>query len=370
MDGNYQFGIEEELFLADAVTRATPDERSLRAFHTAVHDQYPEVERELMQSQIEIASPPATSVDEARTYLGRLRSGISQIATDHSILLLASGTHPLAHWSSQQNTEKPRYEALTQEMQMVARRNHVCGMHVHVEVPQSVDRIDLMNRLVTYLPPLLALSASSPFWQGRNTGLSAYRLSIWGELPRTGLPEIFADTEDYERFVDLMVRTGAIKDASFLWWAIRPSRKYPTLELRVADSCTSLDTSIAIAALYRCLVRYAVRNPSVDKGLTGASRAIVTENLWRAQRYGVRASFIDEHQNRAISCAEFLRTLTDQLAEDADELGCLSEIERAADIVTRGTSADCQIAIADSASGDSLMPVVDWIARTTKENSD
>src|ERR1700727_3551876 len=109
MDGNYQFGIEEEVFLADAVTRATPDERSLRAFHTAVHDQYPEVDRELMQSQIEIASPPATSFDEARTYLGRLRSVISQIATDHSMLLLASGTHPLAHWSSQQNTEKPRY---------------------------------------------------------------------------------------------------------------------------------------------------------------------------------------------------------------------------------------------------------------------
>jgi carboxylate-amine ligase len=369
MDGNYQFGIEEELFLADAVTRATP-ERSLSAFHAAVHDQYPEVERELMQSQIEIASPPATSFDEARKYLGRLRSGIAEIAMKHGMLLLASGTHPLAHWSSQQNTDKPRYEAVTQEMQMVARRNHVCGMHVHVEVPESVDRIDLMNRLVPYLPLLLALSASSPFWQGRNTGLAAYRLCVWGELPRTGLPEIFADTEDYERFVDLMVRTGAIKDASFLWWAIRPSRKYPTIELRVADSCTSLDTSIAIAALYRCLVRYAVRTPELNKGLTGASRAIVTENLWRAQRYGIRADFIDGRQNRAIRCSEFLRTLMGQLAEDADELGCLSEIERAADIVTRGTSADCQIAIADSASGDPLIPVVDWIAQTTKANSD
>jgi carboxylate-amine ligase len=369
MDGNYQFGIEEELFLADAVTRATPTE-SLDAFHAAVRDRFPEVERELMQSQIEIASPPCTSFDEARQYLGRLRSGISQIATDHSMLLLASGTHPLAHWSSQQNTEKPRYEALTQEMQMVARRNHVCGMHVHVEVPQSVDRIDLMNRLVPYLPLLLALSASSPFWQGRNTGLAAYRLSVWGELPRTGLPETFVNTDQYERFVALMVRTGAIKDASFLWWAIRPSRKYPTLELRVADSCTSLDTSIAIAALYRCLVRYAVRNPGLNKELTGTSRAIVTENLWRAQRYGIRADFIDVRQNRAIPCSEFLRTLTIQLAEDADELGCLAEIERATDIVTRGTSADRQIAIADYASGDRLIPVVDWIVRTTKANSD
>jgi glutamate---cysteine ligase / carboxylate-amine ligase len=369
MDGDYQFGIEEELFLADAVTRATP-ERSLGAFHAAVHDQHPEVERELMQSQIEIASPPATSFDEARQYLGRVRSGIAEIAMMHGMLLLASGTHPLAHWSSQQNTDKPRYEAVTQETQMIARRNHVCGMHVHVEVPGSADRIDLMNRVMPYLPLLLALSASSPFWQGRNTGLAAYRLSVWGELPRTGLPEIFAGTEDYERFVDLMVRTGAIKDASFLWWAIRPSRKYPTLELRVADSCTSLDTSLAIAALYRCLVRYAVRTPSVHKGLTGASRAIVTENLWRAQRYGIRADFIDVRQNRAIPCSEFLRTLTIQLAEDADALGCLSEIERAADIVTSGTSADCQIAIADSAAGDSLMPVVDWIAHMTKTNSD
>jgi glutamate---cysteine ligase / carboxylate-amine ligase len=369
MGDNYQFGIEEELFLADAVTRATPNQ-SLDAFHADVHRQFPEVERELMQSQIEIASPPSTSFDEARKYLGGLRSGIAEIAMKHGMLLLASGTHPLAHWSSQQNTDKPRYEAVTQEMQMVARRNHVCGMHVHVEVPGSSDPIDLMNRLMPYLPLLLALSASSPFWQGRNTGLAAYRLSVWGELPRTGLPETFADTDEYERFVDLMVRTGAIKDASFLWWAIRPSRKYPTLELRVADSCTSLDTSIAIAALYRCLVRFAVRNPDLNKGLTGASRAIVTENLWRAQRYGVRATFIDEHQSRAIPCAEFLRTLTGQLAEDADALGCLSEIERATDIVTSGTSADCQIAIADDASGDPLIPVVDWIARTTKANSD
>jgi carboxylate-amine ligase len=368
MDDCYRFGVEEELFLADAITRATPN-RSLDALHIAVHDQYPEVERELMQSQIEIASPPSTSFDEAREYLGRLRSGIAEIAMNHGMLLLASGTHPLAHWSSQQNTDKPRYEDVTQEMQMVARRNHVCGMHVHVEVPKSVDRIDLMNRLVPYLPILLALSASSPFWQGRNTGLAAYRLSVWGELPRTGLPEIFADSEEYERFVDLMVGTGAIKDASFLWWAIRPSRKYPTLELRVADSCTSLETSISIAAFYRCLVRYAVRNPGLNKGLTGVSRAITTENLWRAQRHGVRASFIDEHQKRAIPCAEFFNALLDQLNGDANELNCLSEIQLTREIVAKGTSADYQIAIANKASGDPLISVIDWIAHTTKGSS-
>jgi glutamate---cysteine ligase / carboxylate-amine ligase len=250
-------------------------------------------------------------------------------------------------------------------MQMVARRNHVCGMHVHVEVPKSVDRITLMNRLVPYLPLLLALSASSPYWQGRDTGLAAYRLCVWSELPRTGLPETFADTEEYERFVDLMVRTGAIKDASFLWWAIRPSLKYPTLELRVADSCTSLDTSIAIAALNRCLVRYAVRNPGPNKELTGTSRVIVTENLWRSQRHGVSANFIDEHQNRAIPCGELLNVLLDQLKSDANELDCFSEIERTLEIVTKGTSADFQIAAAD-ASANALISVVDWIARTTR----
>jgi glutamate---cysteine ligase / carboxylate-amine ligase len=371
MHQSFQFGIEEELFLADAVTREAPGQ-SLADFHADVQRQHPEVERELLQSQVEIASPPSTSFAQARESLARLRAGIAEVAKNHGMLLLASGTHPLADWDRQQNTEKARYQALTQEMQMVARRNNVCGMHVHVEVPDPDRRVDLMNRLLPYMPLLLALSASSPFWQSRNTGLAAYRLSVWGELPRTGLPDLFTGKEEYERYVAAMVQGGAIKDASFLWWTIRPSMKYPTLELRVADSCTDLNDSIAIAAMYRCLVRKAVRDPKLNRGMTGASRALVSENLWRAQRDGVRASFIDEETGRAIPCAEFLTALLQTLFQDAKELNCLPEIERTREILATGTSADQQLAIqgrsrapAKNGARKAIVPVVDWIARTT-----
>lgn len=369
MDGRFQFGIEEEFFLADAITRRTPG-RSLKAFHAAAHRQLPEVEHELLQSQIEIASPPATSFAEARSVLAGLRARLAGIARDHQILLLASGTHPLARWSLQKKTEKARYQALTSEMQILARRNVVCGMHVHVEVPDPDHRVDLMNRLLPYTPLLLALSASSPFWQGRNTGLAAYRMSVWGEMPRTGLPELFGDAEEYERYVATMVGAGAIKDASFLWWTLRPSIRYPTLELRVADSCTNLDDTLAIAALYRCLVRHVVREPKLNRGMTGASRAIVSENLWRAQRDGVRASFIDEPSGRAVPYPEYLAALLDQLALDATELDCVPEVERTREIVAHGTSADHQLAILAESQGArtaarATESVVDWIARVT-----
>jgi carboxylate-amine ligase len=208
MEDRFQFGIEEELFLADAITRGTPG-RSVKAFHAAVRRHLPKTERELLQSQIEIASPPTANFAEARSYLAGLRVDLAKLGRDHRILLLASGTHPLALWSRQRKTEKARYQALSQEMQMIARRNVVCGMHVHVEVPDPDRRVDLMNRLLPYTPLLLALSASSPLWQGRNTGLAAYRMSVWGEMPRTGLPELFGGAKEYEHYVTTMVSAGS-----------------------------------------------------------------------------------------------------------------------------------------------------------------
>ena len=365
----YQFGIEEELFLADAETRGTPG-RSLAAFHDDVHRQVPKADRELLQSQIEIASPPSQSFSEARCVLAESRTKLADVAREHGLLLLASGTHPLALWDQQENTKKARYEAITQDMQMIGRRNMVCGMHVHVEVPEPDHRIGLMNRVLPFTPLLLALSASSPFWQGRYTGLAAYRSSVWGELPRTGLPDLFRDEGEFKRFVDIMVSSGAIKEASFLWWNIRPSTRYPTLELRVADSCTDLNDTIAIAALYRCIVRHLVRVPQLHQEMTGVSRAIISENLWRAQRDGVQARFVDEASGGTIGCGDFLGALLLQLAPEIEEFDCLHEIERAKVIVLSGTSADFQQATAKEpkdaeGSVDATPAVVDWIARVT-----
>ncbi len=370
MNATYRFGIEEEFFLADASTRGTP-RRSIRAFHADVHERLPKVERELLQAQVEIASPPSTDFAEARAVLAGLRERLADIGRGHGILVLAAGTHPIARWARQRHTRTDRYEALVQETQMLGRRNIVCGMHVHVEVPQPEERVDLMNRLLPYMPLLLALSASSPFWQGKDTGLAAYRLSVWGEMPRTGLPDLFRDAADYERYVATMVRSGAIADASFLWWTLRPSNHFPTLELRVADSCTRLEDTLSIAALYRCLVRLAVRRPELNRGQTGTARAITSENLWRAQRDGIHASFLDAGGGEVVPLATQLEAVIALVAEDADALGCALAVGRAREVAATGTSADRQRAIfaeAQAQTGDpanGLRHVVDWIAATT-----
>lgn len=371
MATDYRFGIEEEYFLADSSTRGTPRRRALQAFHAAADAHLPRAERELLQSQVEASTPPSADFGEAREVLEGLRAGLAGIAREHRLLVFAAGTHPIARWSRQSHTEKDRYETLTRELRFVGRRNVVCGMHVHVEVPRPEARVDLMNRLIPFIPLLLALSTASPFWQGRETGLAGYRLCVFGEMPRSGLPDLFDGAGDYERFVRIMTGAGAIPDASYLWWAVRPSVKYPTLELRVADSCTSLDHTLAVAALWRCLVRLVDRRPDLHKGLTGASRAIAAENLWRAQRDGTRATLIDEAAGGAAPVGEHLERTLALVAEDADALGCAPEAGAARAIIASGTSADRQTAAYEEACGrglakcDALGAVVDWLASAT-----
>ncbi len=368
MAASYQFGIEEELFLADAGTRGSPEQ--WQSFHTAVRERMPEVERELLVSQVEIMTQPCTSFAEARTTLSNLRNGLAEIGREHGVLVFGGGSHPTAKWRRETQTKKERYDEIADDLQMLAERDVVCGMHVHVEVPDPARRVDLMNRMLPYTPVFLALSASSPFWEGRDTGLNAYRLSVWGEMPRTGLPELFADGADYDRLVATMVAAGAIPDASYLWWTLRPSSRYPTLELRVADSCTRVEDTLAIAAVYRCLLRHLDRNPEHNAGLTSVSRAVASENMWRVQRDGVRANVILE-DGRAVPFADHLDAIIDRIRPDADALGCEAEVAHARTIVTGGTSADRQHAIfADAtASGastaDALIEVVDWMAEAS-----
>ncbi|OYW98332.1 MAG: hypothetical protein B7Z14_15160 [Bosea sp. 32-68-6] len=252
MDASCRFGIEEEYFLSDAASRGIVRQVS-PAFIAAAHEAFPdEVQREMLQSQIEVATPVCSSMAQARGALTTLRTGLAGLALEHDMLLLACGTHPSAAWSRQRATDASRYDALMRDLQMLGSRNQLCGLHVHVEVADEDERIRLMARIMPFLPLLLALSTSSPFWQGRRTGLMGYRLAAYGELPRTGLPDLFADPADYRAYVDTMVAAGAIKDASYLWWAIRPSNRHPTLELRIADSCTRLAAELeacrAIAA--------------------------------------------------------------------------------------------------------------------------
>lgn len=368
MTDAYKIGIEEEYFLVDgatrSVTRAMP-EAFLAAAKAATNGQ---VMGEFLQSQVEVKTLPHTDIKTARTELRHLRQTLAKVAADHGLAILAAGTHPTADWIRSQQSEGERYDTVMDDLQMIGQRNMLCGLHVHVELPDPDDRIDVMTRMMPYVPLFVALATSSPFWRSRPTGLKGYRLAAYDELPRTGVPELFRNKEEFDAYVDALVKAGVMEDSSYIWWSIRPSLGHPTLELRAPDTPTLVDDSIAIAALYRSLARRLTRNPDINRGINAVTRAIVVENKWRAQRYGVRGTFVGE--NGAITVAGMMDQVIEETAADAEALGSLDELLRCRTIVGAGTSADAQIAVYEAhgpAEGRAraLDAVTDWIAVTT-----
>ena len=369
---DYRFGIEEEYFLADAATGRSPDAAAADRFHAAARASVLPAEPELLKGQIEVATKPATDVASARRALQRMRRGLARLAADQGLLLFAAGSHPLGEVARQVTTEKERYAALEAEFGLLAHRMMVCATHIHVEVPDPDARVPLLRRLTPFLPLFLALSVSSPYWQGVDSGLDGFRLAAFSEWPRMGLPELIDSAADYARLVERLVGAGMIKDASFLWWYIRPSARYPTIEMRICDSCTRIDDVVAIAALYRCLVRLAVRRPDLCAKVGPVERAICAENIWQAQRNGVRAAFVDAAAGGAVGVADTLEATLALVAEDADALGCADAVAATWAIVRDGTGADRQRATyqeAIAAGADpqtALRAVVAMLADTTR----
>jgi carboxylate-amine ligase len=363
----FAFGIEEEYFLHDlAANRAasTTPEALFREADRATNGQ---IGREFMQAQAEAATNPTTSMSTARRELQEARAVLARVAAGHGLGVLASGTHPTAHWVNTEQTDSVRYTEVLDDLQMIGQRDMLCGMHVHVQLPEPGRRIEVMYRMLPYLPLFVALSTSSPFWVSRETGLKGYRLAAYDELPRTGLPELFTTSQEYEAYVEALVKARVIKDATYIWWMIRPSLKYPTLELRAPDCCTQLGDAIAIAALFRTLVRHLYHHPQVNADLDAVDRAIVVENKWRAQRYGIHGSFVSKAGS--VSVPEYLEQVLKLTASGADMLGCSEEVEQCRDILVRGTSAEGQLAVYCAHLGDghaaALNAVVHWIRTTT-----
>ena len=238
MVDNFRFGIEEEYFLVDAQTKRVArrmPEKFLMAANKATDGL---VTGEFLQSQLEVATSPHFSFANARSQLRGLRQIVASIAAEHGLAILAAGTHPTALWGDAVQTRKQRYDEVMNDLQMIGQRNMLCGMHVHVELPDPDERVDVMCRMLPYLPLFLALSTSSPFWQSRSTGLMGYRLAAYDELPRTGVPELLRSKEEFDAYVDALVKAGVMQDASYVWWSMRPSLKHPTLELRAPDCPT------------------------------------------------------------------------------------------------------------------------------------
>ena len=367
----FTLGIEEEYFLVDRGTRdvvGDPPQAMLAECEALLAGQ---VSPEFLRSQIEIGTRVCTSLAEARADLCRLRRTVAEVAAHHGMAPIAVATHPFARWDAQKTTERRRYADLEDDLQGVGRRLAICGLHVHIGLPDDEMRIDLMNQASYFLPHLLALSTSSPFWRGENTGLKSYRLAVFDELPRTGMPERFDSWGEYRRHVDILTRAGLIEDATKLWWDLRPSERFPTLEMRITDSCTTLDDALSIAALFRCLLRMLWRLKRENQRWRIYARMLIDENRWRAQRYGIDRGLVDFGRGAIVPYAELLEEILSLIEPDACHFGCLAEVVHARKIIARGTSAHRQLTVFEKAisananRAEALAAVVDWLIEET-----
>lgn len=341
---SFTIGIEEEYLLVEKSSRdlvTDPPDELLAECTDRLADL---VKPEFLKSQIEIATGVCSTIGGARRDLGKLRRTVADVAAKYDLAPIAASTHPFSEWQDQRHTDRERYNTLANDMQGVARRLVICGMHVHVGIDDDELRIDLMNQASYFLPHLLALSTSSPFWRGENTGLMSYRLSVFNGLPRTGLPERFDSYGEYERHIDILTSAGTIEDASMMWWDIRPSATFPTLEMRISDVCTYIEDTLSIAAMFQCIIRMLYRLRRNNQRWRKYAAMLINENRWRAQRYGLDEGLLDFGRGEIVPCAELIGELLELIDEDAAALGCQPEVRRVADILTDGTSAHRQIA--------------------------
>ena len=367
----WSIGIEEEYLLVERESGELVTEQPPGLMEKVADLRYGLVSRELFSSQIEIGTGICTNMKYLRADIGLMRLAVAEAAGEHGLAPIAASAHPFARWHQQRYSEGERYRALTEDLQGVTRRLVISGMHVHVGIEDPDLRIDLMGQATYFLPHLLALSTSSPFWEGRDTGLKSYRMSVMGTLPRTGLPEKFDSWSDFKRHVEMLVRAGIIEDSSMVWWDIRPSERYPTLEMRVTDLPTRMEDAIAIASMYVCVLRMLWRLGLENRRWRSYANSLLSENLWRAQRYGVGDRLIDFGKAELIPLPDLVEELIELLRPDAEALGCVVELEHTRTICRRGTSADRQLAVykealnAGATDDEALKAVVDTLIADT-----
>lgn len=370
-DPAFTLGIEEEYLLVDRDTRDLATNPPPELFDAAKEALGDRVTPEFLRSQIEVGTTICGSLDEARRQLTQFRTTIGELAGRYNLAPVAASTHPFAVWTRQLHTDRERYNILARDLQALGRRLLICGMHVHVGLEDPELRIDLMSQATYFLPHLLALSTSSPFWQGEETGLKSFRLAVFDELPRTGLPEIFDSWGEYERHLKVLVNAGLIEDGSKLWWDLRPSARFPTLELRIPDACTYLEDTLCVAAMYRCILRMLYRLRRSNQRWRRYAAMLVNENRWRAQRYGIDEGLVDFGKGEIAAVPGLIEEIIDLVTPDAQFFGCEGELAHARKILARGTSAHRQVAAYRRAVDDgmehdlALRQVVDQLIKET-----
>jgi len=364
-------GIEEEYLLVDAETRslaARPPKEFMIRCQEKLGDK---VMHEFLQSQVEIGTTVCSTIAEARAELVELRSVVAECAREHGMRIIAASTHPWVHWTETEPVDLERYRILGAEHRTLARRMAICGMHVHAGIDDRNLRVEVMSQMAYFMPHLLALSTSSPFWEGTDTGLKSFRPVIIGDLPRSGFPEVFENWNDWTDMLDDLAATGMVTDPSKIWWDIRPSARHPTLELRICDICTRVEDGLAIVALYQSILGYLCHLRRNNERRRHYRRILLAENKWRAMRYGSEAELADFGKRKMVPLADLTDELVELVRPFAEEFGCIAEVEHARTIARRGTSADNQLKVyndALEAGADeraAQVAVVDWLVEAT-----
>lgn len=359
----FTLGVEEEYQIVDPVTR------ELRSHISVMMDEGSvllgeHVKQEMHQSVVEVGTGICKNVAEARADVLKLRRIVSDLARKNGLGIAAAATHPLSDWAQQDITEAPRYHALVEDLQDIARGNLIFGLHVHVGIENNDQAIELFNQARYFLPHILALSCSSPFWVGRNTGLKSYRCSVFKRFPRTGIPDAFESYSSFDRYVKTLIETECIDNGKKIWWDLRPHPFFSTIEFRVCDIPTSVDTTIAITALIQALVAklYTLRTQNMQ--FREYPRALIEENKWRASRYGLDGKMIDFGKNKEVHTKDLIHELVQFVDDVLDPLGSRAEVEHIYRILDKGTDADQQLEVFKESGGD-VKAVVDHILSQT-----
>ena len=371
----FTVGIEEEYLLVNLDTRDVNENPPTALLRECTERGGNQINPEFLRSQLEVSTRVCRSIAEVRADLARLRAIIVEVGRKHGLAPIAASTHPFGSATRQMPTEKEQYFALAREMQAAARRLMVCGMHVHIGIDDDDLRVDLMNQLSYFVPHLLALSCSSPFWEGERTGLMSFRSTLFASLPRTGLPDRFTSYSDLRRHIDMLIRNGVIENTTKMWWDVRPSPRYPTVEMRVMDCCTSIDDAMCLAALVMCLARCLYRLRQQNKSWRLYPNVLIAENRWRAMRYSFDEQLLDLARGELVPFPELAEELIELVEDDAEVLGCRREIEHIRVILARGTSAHRQLRTFEEARAagatprEALQAVVDFLIRETAAGS-
>jgi len=367
------FGIEEEYLLVDLASgqvQARPSQAAARSCRKVLGEHFAE---EMFCSQIELVSPVFDNLHQARGFFAEHRQRLDQALAEEGLALYCAASHPSAQWRRQQARSSAHYRQLFDDYQAVAQRSLLSGLHVHVGVPAGCDRMQLINRLLYWLPLLLVLSTSSPLWCGHVTGYRSYRRVVCGEWPHMGLPEPLPDWNAYQRYRALLQRTGALAADGDFWWAVRPSRRFPTVELRICDACPRLEDGLAIAGLFRHLVEQTLHAHDDLCPMSRELRWVTQENYWRACRHGRQGTFLGVHDEQPVDAAGWLAQL--QALLPPDTVDAERSFRQAAQVLQEGTSAERQLACFSQARGQgfdvrgALRAVVEQVMRDSRCSS-